>query len=129
MRPRSWRKSPQLIARAAGPAVLDAKTRGYGDVDTRKSYDAPGRTTTFPFHLGQVGVFIDLGGKDQYLRTSQDGSVVPDAKAKEGGSWNVRRRNEKALGGPNTSCGLDMQSGILGFLKAWPARKSNKPSK
>ncbi len=108
--------------------VLNAKTKGFGDVDARKSYEAPGRTTTYPFHLGQVGVFLDLDGDDLYLRTAKDGSVVPDAEAKAGGSWNVRRKQAGTQSGPNVSCGIDMTRGVLGFLKAWPARKPSKAS-
>ena len=58
--------------------LLDAGTRGFGDVDERDDYREPGLTHTYPFHLGQVAIFLDLGGRDRYLRRDRTGALVPD---------------------------------------------------
>jgi hypothetical protein len=104
--------------------VLDVGTTGFGDVDQRPEYAAPGRSTTFPFHLGQVGLFLDLGGKDTYQRRAADGALAPDADAKDGASWHVRKRDPASRAGPNVSLGRDLPgtAARLGFLDAWPAR-------
>ncbi|MHC4340517.1 MAG: hypothetical protein ACYSX0_09940 [Planctomycetota bacterium] len=102
--------------------VLDAKTKGFGDVDERKEYTEPRRTATFQYHLAQVGLFLDLGGKDSYLRRSKSGELKADDRAGDGRTWNVRARDPGALHGPNVSIGADLENRILRFLAAWPAR-------
>jgi hypothetical protein len=101
--------------------VLDLKTRGLGDVDQRKGYDVPGRTSTFPYHLGQVGMLLDLGGTDTYRRRGNDGSLAPDTEAGDDRRWNLRAR-EGTRSGFNVSLGIDVGRGRLGFLDPWPAR-------
>lgn len=103
--------------------VLRAKTRGFGDVDDRASYTTPHRFSPFNFELGQVGMLLDLGGADKYLRVDKDGARSPDPKAGDNKSWNVRARKAGERHGPNVSIGLDMKTGRLGFLEPWPARK------
>lgn len=102
--------------------VLDAGAQGLGDVDQRPEYRAPGRTATFPFHLGQVGLLLDLGGRDLYQRRGADGTLAPDPAARDGATWNLRAREPGALHGPNVSLGRDLERGRLGFLDPWPAR-------
>ncbi len=120
---------------------LDHGQLGLGAGDERDSYREPGRTTTFPFHLGQVGVFLDLGGKDRYNRrgapetvpdsggssTSPADAEVVKENAEDGGTWNVRARATDATGGPNVSYGRDVDGGTVGFLRAWPARVAETP--
>jgi hypothetical protein len=103
--------------------VLDAGSQGLGDVDQRPEYAAPGRATTFPYHVGQVGVFLDLGGTDAYRRRAADGALVPDPDAKDGATWHLRGREHRSRAGPNVSIGRDLGAPQrLGFLDAWPAR-------
>jgi hypothetical protein len=104
--------------------VLDAGTQGLGDVDQRPEYATPGRSTTFPFHLGQVGLFLDLGGKDTYQRRAADGTLAPDPDAKDGATWRLRKRDPSSAAGPNVSLGRDHPGARarLGFLDPWPAR-------
>lgn len=108
--------------------VLDAGTKGFGDVDARASYAKPGRRAHFPFLLDQVGVFLDLGGTDRYLRRAKDGTLEPDPAARDGGRWNERRfEGVRGAGRPgaNVSVGMDVVRGRLGFLDAWPARTTD----
>jgi hypothetical protein len=105
--------------------VLDAGALGFGDVDERDEYTTPKRTAAFGYHLAQVGVFLDLGGKDRYLRRPGDGlEHQPDPDARDGATWHVRRRDPAAHHGPNVSYGADVEGGVLGFLRPWPARVS-----
>jgi hypothetical protein len=102
--------------------VLDAGAQGLGDVDSRPEYTVPGRTTTFPFHLGQVGVFLDLGGKDAYHRRAADGTLAVDPDAKDDATWRLLARDPSKTSGPNVTLGRDLPRGRLGFLDAFPAR-------
>ena len=106
--------------------VLGARAKGLGDVDARKDYTEPRRTAPFPFHLPQVGVFLDLGGKDTYLRRDKEGAETPDPDARDGATWRVRARDPAARHAPNVSCGRDAEGGVLGFLAPWPAREASK---
>lgn len=102
--------------------VLEAGAQGLGDVDERPEYTKPGRVATFPFHLGQVGLFLDLGGNDVYQRRAADGTLAPDPDAKDGASWRLKGRDPAALHGVNARLGRDVAGGRLGFLDPWPAR-------
>lgn len=102
--------------------ILDARTKGFGDVDQRKRYTESPKTSTFPFELDQVGLFLDLGGKDTYLRTPKEGERTPDPDAGDGKRWHVRTRDPRALHGFNVSFGADLEGAGLRFLAPWPAR-------
>ncbi len=102
--------------------VLAAKTKGFGDVDHRPRYDKIGAGTAFPFHLTQVGVFIDAGGTDRYLRRAKDGTESADPDAGDDKRWHVRARDPTKRGGPNVSCGFDLPRARFGFLDPWPLR-------
>jgi hypothetical protein len=99
-----------------------AGQEGLGQVDHRPAYEAPGRQATFPFHLGQVGLFLDLGGADQYLlRPGDGGADRPDPEAADGRTWR-RETHRPVRGGFNAALGRDVAAGRLGFLDPWPAR-------
>ncbi len=93
--------------------VVKPKGKFLGDVDDRESYKTPGRTADFPWRLGQVAVFLDLGGKDTYRE---------HAAAADGATWNVRKKDPTSRSGPNVSIGRDVAEGVVGFLKPFPAR-------
>jgi hypothetical protein len=102
--------------------VIDQGASGFGDADQMPSYTVPGRTAPFPFDLGQVAIFLDLGGHDTYLRRGPDGKTSPDPDAKDGKTWHLLARDPASRAGPNVRIGRDVASGRLGFLDAWPAR-------
>ena len=106
--------------------ILDAKQRGFGDVDERPEYKEPRKTAPFQFRLDQMGLLLDLSGKDRYLRRDKEGELSPDETAGDGRSWNLRTRAVAGRGGFNVSCGLDLECGVLGFLEPWPARETTK---
>jgi len=126
--------------------VARAKGKFLGDVDTRASYDTPGRTADFPWRIPQVAVFLDLAGKDTYLARAQDGSTTPHPRARDGTEWNVRTYDLEAIlgkaleegqppqrGAPNHSFAADLPDdarAFVGFLQPWPARKpvGNEPA-
>jgi len=97
--------------------VLDAGTNGFGMVDNRKEYADPPKTSTASFSLTQVGLFLDLDGKDTYLRGDK-----PDEHARDGQRWNLRARDPAAMNGFNVSYAADLKKGRLRFLEAWPSR-------
>jgi hypothetical protein len=101
--------------------VLDAGQKGLGDVDEAPTYLRPGRTATFPFHVAQVGVFLDLGGADRYRRRGPDGALADDPDAGAGKTWRRRPRVAGSRAGPNVSIGRDAETGRLGFLDPRPA--------
>jgi hypothetical protein len=103
--------------------VLDRGTLGFGAVDKRPNYDTPPRAFTYPYLLNQVGVFLDLGGKDRYVRRGKGRDTEADAEAGDGRTWNLAPRANRAGQGVNVSVGRDVEGGRLGFLDAWPARR------
>lgn len=109
--------------------VLSLKTKGFGDVDTRSSYETPRRHVLFPTLLDQVGLFLDLGGKDTYLRRGKGDVRTPDAAARDGGLWNERKRKPAARHGFNVSLGWDVEGGRIGAWDLWPARRPPTESK
>jgi hypothetical protein len=102
--------------------VLDEGTKGFGDVDERPEYTDPPKTSTASFALTQVGVFLDLGGKDTYLRRPKEGEPAPDPEAGDDRRWNVRARDAAAPGGFNVSFAADLEGKSPRFLAPWPAR-------
>jgi len=103
--------------------VLDRGQRGMGDVDERENYESPPRVYTYPYLLSQVGMFLDLGGQDRYLRRGKGKAAERDAKAGDSRTWNMRVKRGRAGQGMNVSIGRDVLIGRIGFLDAWPARK------
>ena len=100
--------------------VLDEGAVGFGGVDDRPAYATPDRYAPFAFHLPQLGLLVDGGGADRYLRRPKaGGDPAPDPQAKDGGAWGNGPR--RAPGGPNVARGLDA-AGRIGFLDAWPRR-------
>ena len=93
--------------------VVPAKAKALGDVDQRKPYTTPHRTSPMYFHLPQAAVFLDLGGADTY-----------EGGGRNDGDWHVRARDADTPGGFNVSLGRDVPHGRVGFLDAWPARGS-----
>ena len=82
-----------------------------------------GRTATFPFHLPQTGLFLDLGGTDRYLRRpAAGGDDAPDANAGDGKSWSFTAPRPEGAG-PNVARGVDVPSGRVGFLAPFPRRR------
>ncbi len=105
--------------------VVKPKGKFLGDVDTRKSYEQPGRTSDFPWRLAQVGVFLDCDGKDTYLARAKDGTTTPHPTAKDGASWHVRA--SESGGAPNRSYAGDRNGAHIGWLAPWPARTPKDP--
>ncbi|MEE8104841.1 MAG: hypothetical protein V3T86_04825 [Planctomycetota bacterium] len=103
--------------------VLNVKSKGFGDVDQRADYKKPRRSSTYSFLMPQAAIFLDLGGKDRYLRRDKDGKLAPDEHAKDGATWNLRTRDPDAQNGFNVSFGGDLEGATLRFLDPWPARK------
>lgn len=100
----------------------------FGAIDERPEYATPGRKGAFPFHLPQLGLCLDLGGTDRWLRRpAGGGDPIPDEQAGDGRSWGkVGARG--AGGGANVAFGRDVASGRLGFLDAWPRRGAPAPA-
>ena len=84
--------------------MLDEGAIGFGGVDDRPAYSTPDRYAPFLFHIPQMGLLVDAGGADRYLRRPKaGGEPVLDAQAKDGAAWgngapgprgDARRRNE-----------------------------------
>jgi hypothetical protein len=102
--------------------VLAAGARGFGDVDEPEEYTQPRRTAPFPYHLKQLGLFLDCDGDDRYLRADSKGRTNADPEATDDGTWHVRRRDPTARHGHNLSIGRDVILGRIGFLDPWPPR-------
>ncbi len=96
--------------------------RFLGAVDERASYKQPGRTADFPWRLGQVALFLDLGGNDRYLDRGKDGKLTPRAGVHDDAAWGLKKRDPAARGGPNVAWGRDVASGRVGFLDPFPRR-------
>jgi len=102
--------------------ILDENARGLADRDEDATYTEPGRTATFPFHLMQVGLFLDCAGADKYLRRKADGALVADPQAGNDRTWHLRKADPALRSAPNESIGRDVGRGRIGFLDPWPAR-------
>jgi len=100
--------------------VLDEGAKGLGDRDERKEYAAPAPTHLYAFELPQIGLFLDLGGRDRYLRRAKTGDLAQDGVAGDGRRWNVRARDPASRAAFNASLGADLERGRLGFLDPWP---------
>lgn len=100
---------------------IEARGHGLGYADDQDNYVEPGPTTVFPYHLSQVGLFLDLGGSDTYLRRA-GGATTPDRRAGDDRAWHVQKRETDTRSGPNVSIGKDVEEGRAGFLEDWPAR-------
>ena len=108
--------------------VVKPKGKFLGDVDTRASYDKPGRTSDFPWRMPQVALFLDCGGEDTYLARAKDGTTSPHPTAKDGATWHVRAATRApGAGAPNVSHAADRSDAVVGFLAPWPARTPKKP--
>ncbi len=95
-----------------------------GGVDDRASYKKPGRTSDFPWRMGQVAVFLDLGGKDKYLeRKDRKAKPVVGKRGGDGATWGVRKRDPSLKAAPNVAIGRDVDKGRIGWLDAFPRRK------
>jgi hypothetical protein len=102
--------------------VIRPHGRFLGDVDDRDSYHHPGRTADFPWRIPQVAVFLDLGGHDTYLQVAPGKEPSPVPWAHDGIPWHVRARDAADSGAPDVSYAADEEGGVLGFLRAFPAR-------
>jgi len=102
--------------------VLDAGTLGFGAVDERPEYKDPPKTSAASFYLTQVAVFLDLGGKDTYLRRPNGGKPAPDSEAGDHRRWHVHVRDPAAENGFNVSFAADLKAKPPSFLAAWPSR-------
>ena len=103
--------------------VLDRGQKGFGDVDQRENYDSPPRVYTYPYLLDQVGIFLDLGGADRYIRRGKGKTSERDPEAGDSRTWNLKTKPSRPGQGLNVSIGRDVPAGRIGFLDAWPARK------
>jgi hypothetical protein len=102
--------------------VMDEGALAFGAVDRQDNYVTPNPRAPFSFHLAQTGLFLDLGGKDRYLRRPRaGGDPVPDAAAGDGRTWGEEAPVGKGAG-RNVALGRDLEAGRIGFLDAWPAR-------
>ncbi|MGE0192223.1 MAG: hypothetical protein AB7T63_09285 [Planctomycetota bacterium] len=101
--------------------IVDAKGKLLGDVDERPTYATPHRTAPFAFHIGQIGLFLDLGGADRYLERAGDGEPTASGKAGDGRTWNLRPQS--GPGAFNVSLGRDLDGAWSRWLTgAWPPR-------
>jgi hypothetical protein len=102
--------------------VADEGAAAFGAIDEREDYAVPARGSWFTYELGQIGMLLDLGGKDRYLRTPAKGDAsLPDALAGDGKSWG-RDGPRGPRGAWNVARGRDVVRGRIGFLDAWPRR-------
>lgn len=106
--------------------VLARDAHGSGEADQLDTYATPARTAAVAFHQTQIGLFLDCGGTDTYLRRQEDGTLVPDAQAGDDRTWHLRANDPAARGGFNVSIGKDLPAGRIGFLDPWPARQQER---
>jgi hypothetical protein len=101
--------------------VVERGRRNLGDVDERPTYSEPSRTATFAFHLGQIGVFLDLDGTDTYLERA--GDAAPEAANAYGDDRTWQHRPRAGPGGFNVALGRDGAGGRSTWLTgAWAPR-------
>ncbi len=106
-----------------GDDIYVTKKKGmfFGNVDKR-GFEGPSRTSDFMKRLGQVGVFLDLGGKDQYLGVRKDGTFGILDRIQNDRRWHYENSRRNAFGAPNAAIGVDTENATLDFLKPWPRR-------
>jgi hypothetical protein len=108
--------------------LMDEGALAFGAVDEQPYYVVPDRVSPFAFHLPQLGLLLDGGGKDAYLRRPKaGGEPVADASAGDGKSWG-RIAPRGPGGGANVAIGRDVAAGRVGFLDAWPRRVAPPPA-
>jgi len=93
----------------------DAGKEGLGLASPRDDFFKPSPVAPYMYYSPEIGFLIDCGGKDKYLRKSEDGSTTADTLAIDGTIWrNPAADTAKLHGG-----GFDFPDGTIPELGVW----------
>jgi hypothetical protein len=94
---------------------LDKGAEGFGMAARRDDFFVPDPVAPYMYYSKQVGMLLDTGGKDTYLRRLENGTLEPDTLAREGASW----RNPPSDSGNLYGGGFDLPSGVAMEFEKW----------
>ena len=97
---------------------LDEGKAGFGESTPRDDFMQPSPVAPYMYYARSVGLLLDTGGRDQYLRVLKDGSTVLDTLAGDGNQW----RNPGADDGKNHGGGFDFEDGTIPDFNLWDFR-------
>lgn len=94
---------------------LDDGKAGFGESTLRSDFVNPSPVAPYMYYARSVGMLLDTGGRDKYLRVHEDGSTVPDSLAADGNKW----RNPGSDDGKNHGGGFDLEGGTIPEFNLW----------
>ena len=99
--------------------ALGEGTPGLGEATYRPDYDIPSKLTPYYSYAKSFGGFIDIGGKDHYLRFDKDGKESPDSIFMNNSIWLQPTRSDSTFGADNFGVGLDTENGTISEFFKW----------
>jgi hypothetical protein len=94
---------------------LDDGKAGFGESTIRDDFIKPSPVAPYMYYARSVGILLDAGGRDLYLRQTADGNTHPDTLAKDGHTW----RNPDSDVGKNHGGGFDTEGGTVPEFYLW----------
>ena len=94
--------------------VLAPNGQGFGEATFLTSYAAPGyKYGPYSLYGNSIGLLLDIGGKDQYLRKTDSGESKPAEKIGDNKTWLKPAKSEKNYGYRSFGIGLDAETGTV----------------
>jgi len=97
---------------------LDEGTAGMGEASPRDDFFLPSPVSPYMYYSRSVGLLLDTGGRDRYLRTGEDGVTHADSLAGDGRSWS----NPPVESGGLFGGGRDYPDGGIPDFSIWDNR-------
>ena len=94
---------------------LEAGKAGMGEASPRDDFFTPSPVSPYMYYSRSVGLLLDGGGRDRYLRVNDQGGTVADTLARDGATW----RNPATQAGRLYGGGLDGDLGPIPDLELW----------
>ena len=97
---------------------LDEGKAGMGEASPRDDFFVPSPVSPYMYYSRSIGLLLDTGGRDRYLRVAEDGAVHTDSLAGDGCNWN----NPAADSGGLFGGGRDLPDGGVPDFSIWDKR-------
>jgi hypothetical protein len=96
---------------------LDTGKAGMGEASPRDDFFAPSPVSPYMFYSRSVGLLLDTGGRDRYLRVDDVGGTTADTLARDGAAWS----NPSTQAGNLFGGGRDSDDGVVPDFQLWDA--------
>jgi hypothetical protein len=94
---------------------LDAGKDGFGAASPRDDYFSPSPVSPYMYYSKSVGLLLDTGGRDRYLRLDERGGLSADTLVRDGVEWN----NPTSHVGELYGGGRDTEGGMIPDFELW----------